>query len=725
MEAQTKSAGCGYLSLSGEMEPVSLENFHCIVCKLLEKSFSSFSFVEKQSIISKGRQTPILNLSQSKNTGGKGRPFTRHFSASVYDTNKWLTGCEQLEKVFCWPCLLFQEDEKSMWITTGFSNLNNLHKVMKQHSNSKNHLQAIVKEKTFGSVRIEYALDRQLTISNSSHNELVEKNRGILRRLIDITIFLGEHKLISREHDENTSTNYVDLMNLLSKYDPALKNHLEQSTVFRGISNRIQNDLIKSVADVALNNIKCELANAQFVAVVLNETTDLSQLSVVLRYVNGQTVQERFLGFVTAEKTPEALVEIVCEVVEDLECGSKLIAQSYDGGVAAGDLNKLHVEVKEKFQSAVFVHCFAHRLDLILSQSLAVIKECEVFFSTLSALAGFFSKSKKRSRALDELIQKRFPKVDWKYNGRLVLTVFEYREALIMFFDAVLNQFDAETVNAARGYLALFKKDFIFNYLLIIFSDIFPKTDILSDVLQTKANDVGICNEKINEFEETIRQKREAFEAIYAKTNEFEHFKPEKKRKGIDGLDDPKALHRRLFFEIMDNISEQLQTRFKNFSDLRFLELCNFGNYINSGAFPDDAFNSLKNNYGNLFDTVALRSQLSVLYTIPEMHIAKSCSQVFNFLTETGLYEAYSEVFNLCKLVLTIPAASVSVKRFSVFKRIKNFVKNSREEERFSNLAIISVEKDLIKNLSENPKFYDDVIDEFAKVERRIELYFK
>ncbi|CAG9838110.1 unnamed protein product [Diabrotica balteata] len=99
---------------------------------------------------------------------------------------------------------------------------------------------------------------------------------------------------------------------------------------------------------------------------------------------------------------------------------------------------------------------------------------------------------------------------------------------------------------------------------------------------------------------------------------------------------------------------------------------------------------------------------------------------MLTFLKQTELDEAYSEVSKLCDLLMTIPATSASVERsFSVPKRIKNFVRNSTSEERLANLAILSIEKKLIKEMSKNPSFYESVINEFAKDIRRIELHYK
>lgn len=397
--ATTSSAVDGGDGGDGDLQTLQTSgsgDCECVVCFLISKGFSTLPFAEKLAIINKGRLKPSM-----KNLTTKIKTCIRHFNAEKsYKQYEWLTGCENKNKLFCWPCSLF-EIEKGVWNKSGFSDLNNLHKVVKRHVMSKAHLQAVLKVSVFGKTRIEHAIDKQIEVSHRQHNELVDKNRNILKRLIDVVCFLGQHELGFRGHDETTTSanrgNFQDLVSLIAKYDICLKNHLEQSNVFRGTSNRIQNDLISAAATIILNRIKSEIKLARFIAIVLDETTDVtnfSQVSVVIRYVkmNG-SVQERFLGFqnVTEDRTANALYKIVLNIIKDIEADNKLIAQSYDGAaVMAGHLGGLQAKVRETFSSALFVHCFAHKLNLILSQSINHIKECKVFFATLSGMATFF-----------------------------------------------------------------------------------------------------------------------------------------------------------------------------------------------------------------------------------------------------------------------------------------------------------------------------------------------
>jgi hypothetical protein len=53
-------------------------------------------------------------------------------------------------------------------------------------------------------------------------------------------------------------------------------------------------------------------------------------------------------------------------------CKTKLVAQCYDGAVVMpSGLNSVQARVKEEIPQAIFVHCYAYTLNLVLSQGTA------------------------------------------------------------------------------------------------------------------------------------------------------------------------------------------------------------------------------------------------------------------------------------------------------------------------------------------------------------------
>lgn len=567
--------------------------------------------------------------------------------------------------------------------------MNNFHKAVKRHYTSKAHLQNVVKEKLFGKTRMDYAINARLKNSHPRHNSVKDKNRAILKRLIDVVCFLGPV--------EGTES-FQALIDLLAKYDDCLKNHLGQSSVLRGTLHQTLNELISAVATVILKRIKHEIRNAQFIAIILDDVANSSQLSAVMRYVKTDgTVQERFLGFYNKAKdrTADALHMTVCDIIKEVDGGTKLVAQSYDGSIVMSrDLGRLQAKVRNTFPTALFANCY--KSNLVLSQSLSHnIGECKRFFAALSGMADFFSQSKQHSQVLNALVRKR---ISWNYSGALVSTVSEHRESLSELFENIIEnceKWDAETLNSARSFLSCLKGDFGFNFLLNVFSEIFPFSDEVFDVLQTKINDIGLCLNKVNEFKSLLEQKRTEFDLFWEKT-----------LKAMKG--DTKATYNKFqtsFFDIIDQIIEQVNYRFSNLSDFKFLELCNFNAY-KTKPFPEEAFKSLLFCYGKYFDKELLRSELTVIYKTDDINTKNDANELMHFLKDIELEDTYTEVFKLCELALTIPVTSSS--EFSTLKRAKISVGPPR-------MSLLSIERRLLQNLLEERGFYDDVIEEFAK----------
>jgi len=71
----------------------------------------------------------------------------------------------------------------------------------------------------------------------------------------------------------------MELLIPSQEFDPLLQEHLDKSTIFRGTSVSIQNDLIHSVVDVIKHNIFNEIQNTQYVAIMFDKTTDISNKS--------------------------------------------------------------------------------------------------------------------------------------------------------------------------------------------------------------------------------------------------------------------------------------------------------------------------------------------------------------------------------------------------------------------------------------------------------------
>lgn len=263
----------------------------CIIEDLLEKPFSCRPMEQKRSLAA--RAVPRPKMENLKSYYSKGtKKITRNFCVDSYESHKWLCGSEKLNKLFCWPCLLFRgPKDKGVWSKAGFVDLNHLSAAVKAHASSRDHIDNSMALKTFGRLRIDEALDHGREVARRNHNLLVDKNRKNMRTLVDVVCFLGSHGLSFRGHDEREGSfnrgNYKDFCSFIASADPCFEEFLA-SNVFSGTSGTIQNELIDCVGEMVLREIRQEVQTADFVSVLLDETTDsarISQLSCALRYV--------------------------------------------------------------------------------------------------------------------------------------------------------------------------------------------------------------------------------------------------------------------------------------------------------------------------------------------------------------------------------------------------------------------------------------------------------
>lgn len=92
----------------------------------------------------------------------------------------------------------------------------------------------------------------------------------------------------------------------------------------------------------------------------------------------------------------------------------------------SGFHNSLQTLLEQKYKNAIYIHCYAHKQDLVLKQSVSNIKKCKIFFTNLNGFAIFFQKE-------DLTVKKRVSSIvltRWNYNSRLLNIVSEYKDEI-------------------------------------------------------------------------------------------------------------------------------------------------------------------------------------------------------------------------------------------------------------------------------------------------------
>lgn len=367
------------------------------------------------NLLTEEDKTFILSSDPCRPTGPfpKVSKTKRSFSSDFYyKTTKtgqklervWLCYSPLLNGVYCEPCWLFADRNdsqfKDAWCKGLLNDWQGLSKKIKDHETSQIHLKSCL---TYSNLK--NCHDVKSLIENDA-----TKWCEILKRLLDVVITMATCNLAFRGHrNENiqtvstTSGNFLNIIELLSRYDPLLKSHIENDkNKIKYLSAETQNEMITFASQHVLNEIISEIKNAPFFSLIIDTTQDISktdQLSLVIRHVsvdnneNKLEIKESFLGFIALTgQNSEKITNEVCNFLEGNGIAiEKCRGQGYDGAaVMSGQYSGLQSRIKQKSINAEYVHCASHNLNLVLNDSVININEMIVFYDLVNQIYVFF-----------------------------------------------------------------------------------------------------------------------------------------------------------------------------------------------------------------------------------------------------------------------------------------------------------------------------------------------
>lgn len=496
------------------------------IASLKELPFSCRSYSDKLAI--KHLQPPRPNLSIKQVCKKAGKTYFRGFSRNWYLRKTWLAGCEVTNALFCYPCLLIRPgtNTDAAWTTTGVADMHHLSERVRKHEASKTHIDSCTKLSAFGRDDIAKQLNARYRTAARRHNEEVSKNRCILSRLIDSVKFCSAFELASplrsTHESEGPSGPWMPgLVDIATSLDGLFDEHLRMAAALKDKSKPMQNELLECMASVIRERIVEEVKSARFVAVQVDETTDVSaraQLVLLLRYIDGNdAVQERLFEFVPIAHTlPDSLADAVLKTLDkvftdDDKC--KLIAQAYDGASGVrGQRGDVQRRVRQDYRNAHYLHCYAHQLNVIMLQAASHIPAVRVFVSDLVGISKFFTSCPKRTAVLDQIVARKLATPSsrsWNFHSRMVGTVFEEQDYLVECFEAIRadSSLDSTTVREASSFLRMLQ-DEDFHFFLWLFYQIMHHVDKLHQQLQSRDTDTVFIEQALQSFTSSLQAIR-------------------------------------------------------------------------------------------------------------------------------------------------------------------------------------------------------------------------
>ncbi|XP_078539195.1 zinc finger MYM-type protein 1-like [Lissotriton helveticus] len=697
--------------------------------QLLAKPFLGLSRENKLMIKRLGPDRPDLQLHQC--TQDRGKIYKRTFSNTWYAKVDWLTGSTSKNCVFCFPCLLFGGDLK--WARQGVTDLKHLSDKIKKHAHSKCHMENLTRLGMLGDATIEAHISDTYRRAIMKHNEAVDKNRRILSTLIDCIRFCGTFELVLQGHDESENSlnpgMFRGLVDLSASLDREMEARLANVAVLKGTSKTIQNELLECMLEIVRSYIVQQLKTTDFVAIQADDTTDVAnktQAVLIFRYIeNDIKVVERFYGFIhlkdsIAETVATAMLTELDVIFPEHSEKQKLIAQSYDGAsVTRGIFGGVQKKIQAVYPNAHYVHCYAHQLNLIIQQAVGRISEAYIFFLDVASIAAFFSGSSKRTKILQDIVESRVQNGSapcLNFNMRTVNLIYEYRVDLEKCYNTIeaSGDFEYKSRSEARGF-ARTLQDREFQFFLFLFHEIMSLVDKFHNQLQKRDIATVFIQWATIQFITGMNKVGEEIDSLDSRLPKDSIFS--NRRKNISSLT-------LIAKEICDTIVEHAKERFfftKHLVSATLLQSDQFANYDIS--FPEQALHEAVEVYPML-NKEDLRTELTVLYGMHVYRQATGAISLLALIHKLNMENTLTETMTLLKILLTTPMTTTESERcFPTLKRIKTFLRSTIIEERLNALAMLSIERDLVKRI---PDFNIQVIEKFAAIkDRRADFIYK
>ncbi|KAL2102554.1 hypothetical protein ACEWY4_001722 [Coilia grayii] len=216
--------------------------------------------------------------------------------------------------------------------TTGYSNWKRALDSFREHEKTALHRASMMAWMRYKATKVHGDVTEQIVAASAAE---ITGRREYLRRIV--MLFLAKQGIAFRGHSEGEDStnqgNFLECMKLLSKFDPFLQQYSAPANATY-LSPSSQNDFIQCSS---------------------------SQITSRIR-------EEEFLESHGVE-------------------GVKVVAQSYDGAaVMSGSVQGVQSRFRKNHPEAIYVHCYAHDLNLVLCHTCKAIPEASSFFEMLESL---------------------------------------------------------------------------------------------------------------------------------------------------------------------------------------------------------------------------------------------------------------------------------------------------------------------------------------------------
>ncbi|XP_071728960.1 uncharacterized protein [Rutidosis leptorrhynchoides] len=461
-----------------------------------------------------------IHLQEYPSKGSKKQAHRFQYSWFKFFSN-WLEYSPTKDAVYCFLCYLF-EDKQNVHNGGDAFTVKGFNSWKKVNDGKRSHIDSIIEKQS---------------------KEKVLQNRSRLKATVDIVRWLTFQACAFRGHDETRNSknrgNFLELLELLASYNDELVNVVLENAPYNSqyIAASIQKEILGIIANKGRKHIRSEVGDSYF-CVMVDESRDKSkkeQMAIVLRFVdNDGVIRERFLDLIHVSDTTSVTLKTCLWkhlLLYEFDT-SKICGQGYDGASnMRGEWNGLQALIRKECPFAYYVHCFAHRLQLALVAASREVIPVHQFFSNLTFITNVICASSKRHDELQKaksieikhLLElgeietskgghqvgtlKRAGDTRWGSNFHSVCNMLNMFNATREVLKSIIEDgsYSSQRAEADTAYRYLISFEFVF--ILHLVKEIMGRTDILSQALLKKTQDivnairlVSTTKRSLNEF---------------------------------------------------------------------------------------------------------------------------------------------------------------------------------------------------------------------------------
>ena len=697
---------------------------------------------------SEGPTRPVLKKFPREAQGDKDRGFVKDW----YDY-PWVEYSISQNKVFCFACRHFPyKTGEQAFRSIGYENWKHgAKKALKKHDSSGAHKVSIeswaeFKKKQNGASQISTFLDE-------GHSKLVQQNRTYIRAVIESLIYTCRQDIAQRGHRENENAsnrgNFLELLSLIGKFNDTVQSKLQNLPGNAKYTHHsIQNEIIELLASSIRKEICDEVVSAENFAIMVDETKDVSkieQISFVIRYLYQGEIKEAFLCFTAADGlTAEALHKTMLKTLAFCHIDKNMcVGQCYDGAsVMSGCKNGVQKRFRDDVPQAVYIHCFNHRLNLVLVDCIRRVQDAAEFFESMECLYVFFTgsvthdlfvKKQKELEPKKQVVElKRLCDTRWSCHENACIAVKSTLPAICGTLSDMRTDSSAKRRTEAKSIQSLI--DFKFVVTLVIMTTLLHITKTLSDQLQSPTLELASAVDLVNSVISCLQEKRceKTFADLWEDaqtlwnslslnivsrptrekqlTQSLKQFVVESTVGIRENMHDAEQFCTGLYYEMIDNMLEELNERFSN-NAFAIFEGVSALNPKSPSFLNYDKLINMAEHYGitdkNL--KVELHQVQRLLDRKKEKDQIVNSTLEFSTLLEP-YRDAFIDLYRLVCIAVTLPVTSASCERsFSALKIIKTYLRSTSGNERTSNIAVLSINEERTKQLN-----VDTIINAFA-----------